>query len=177
MAPALRFLEPGQAPDKVLGAPLDPSALVVLGTWWFTRGIEIASARACHVRVLPVSKTTGWSLPVSKRDIAALGEERVHGCCCASEQASPLCPYHVMHRYVRVLKAHFGDGALEAGTELPLFPDAQGKPLCKQAVRDAIAGVIGGTGELPNARGTGQCTEGQVRGTRPPRDGRAVPRA
>ena len=146
LAPTLHFLEPGQAPGKVVGAPLDPCAMVVLGTWWFTRGIEIAAARACHVRVMPKSKTIGWSLPVSKRDISALGEERVHGCCCAPPRDSPLCPYHTMERYARVLAERFGE-ATKAGIALPLFPDVEGNPLSKQAVRDAISGVIAATGE------------------------------
>ena len=147
LIPAISYSTPEGAAAMPLGRPIDPAAMVVLGTWWFARGIELSAARAYHTRVTPETVTAGWTLPVSKRDVAALGEDRVHGCCCGPAGIAPLCPFHTMKQYRELLLKVFGDDAFHPERDLPLFPDRDGNPMSKHAVRDAIASVIAKSGE------------------------------
>ena len=148
-----QYLKVGHKPSAPEGAAIDPVALTVLGTWWFTRGIELSAAKTSHVRIMPSNMTAAWSLPASKTDIEAHGEERIHGCCCAEGHQEPLCPYHVMVQYLEVLKGRFGEDALQAERELPLFPCTQGRPLSKAAVRNAVRETIAATGAPLTRRG------------------------
>ena len=138
---------PESVPSLPAGSPVDPAAMVILGTWWFTRGIEISAALAMHIRMVAENRTVGWTLPVSKRDTAALGEDRVHGCCCSQQARATLCPFHTMQSYLKLLCDLFGEDALAPARGLPLFPDVDGNPLTKNSVKQAIASVIAATGE------------------------------
>eukprot|EP00971_Amphidinium_carterae_P027497 541756-Amphidinium_carterae.1 len=54
-----------------LEGPCDPGALVILGSFFFTREIELACASVDHVSVDPDTQTISWRLPASKTDTAA----------------------------------------------------------------------------------------------------------
>jgi len=72
-----------------------PAGMVCLGTWWLTRGIELAFAEVSHVSVNYANKTIAWVLPASKRDPKALGETRTQACVCMKVPSkSMLC--HVL---------------------------------------------------------------------------------
>ena len=82
-----------------------PAAMVVMGTWWMARGIEISFALACHVRFDHPRRQVGWLLAASKRDPQALGEERVHRCSCDEDESlTDICPYRIprYHSLLRV---------------------------------------------------------------------------
>jgi hypothetical protein len=79
----------------------------ILGGWWLTRGIELASARAYHMWTDPATSTVSWSLPVSKKDIKGMCTTRTHGSCCKNT-AEPICPYHTAIRHLGRLKTTFG---------------------------------------------------------------------
>ena len=125
-----------------------PAAMVVMGTWWMARGIELSFALACHVRVNHSRREVGWLLAASKRDPQALGEERVHRCSCDEDDSLVgICPYHVTVAYLNVLRDHFGDTLHSAEARVPLFPDRSGNTLTKAAVIEAIRGVAAQAGE------------------------------
>ena len=125
-----------------------PAAMVVMGTWWMARGIELSFALTCHVRLDPSRRQVGWLLAASKRDPQALGEERVHRCSCDEDASlTDICPYHVTVAYFALLREHFGDSFSASARRLPLFPDRHGSALSKGAVIDAIREVAAQAGE------------------------------
>ena len=135
-----------------------PAAMVVMGTWWMARGIEISFALACHVRLDHPRRHVGWLLDASKRDPQALGEERVHRCSCdEDEPLTDICPHHVTTAYFELLRDHFGDTLSSADTRVPPLPDRNGAALSKAAVIEAIRSVALQAGEpLIRADGLGK---------------------
>ena len=69
-----------EMPKPVETDAIFPVYMVLLGTWWFTRGIEASAAKRRDVRLATAVNEVSWNLPASKRDPKALGEERTHGC-------------------------------------------------------------------------------------------------
>ena len=122
--------------------------MVVMGTWWMARGVELSFALTCHVRLDPSRRQVGWLLAASKRDPQALGEERVHRCSCDEDASlTDICPYHVTVAYFALLREHFGDSFSASARRLPLFPDRHGSALSKGAVIGAIREVAAQAGE------------------------------
>ena len=125
-----------------------PSALTVSGVWWLARGIELSFALVGHVRVDPQTKQVGWSLPVSKRDPAALGVERIHRCCCEDlPEFRPACPYHVTVAHLDALKATFSRAEGDDWRKLPFLPSMAGAALSREATIAAIRATIARAGE------------------------------
>ena len=97
-----------------------PTAMVVMGTWWMARGIEISFALTCHVRLDHPRRQVGWLLAASKRDPQALGEESVRRCSCdGDESLTDICPYQVT-AYFKLLRDRFGDTLSSADARVPL---------------------------------------------------------
>ena len=111
-----------------------PIYLVLLGTWWFTRGIELSAAKRRDVRLDKDKQEVSWNLPASKRDPKALGEERTHGCLCGELKEDVLCPFHKMEEWLDNLNSLYpykgGDAEVD---DLPLFPDRAGAHMSKEA--------------------------------------------
>ena len=125
-----------------------PAAMVVMGTWWMSRGIEISFALTCHIRLDHPRRQVGWLFAASERDPQALGEERVHHCSCDEDESlMDICPYHVTMAYFELLREHFGDTFASATARLPLFPDRNGTAFSKAAVIEAIRSVTQEAGE------------------------------
>jgi len=126
-----------------------PAGMVCLGTWWLTRGIELAFAEVAHVTVNENNKTVAWMLPASKRDPKALGETRTQACVCIKVPSkAELCPFCIMVENINFVKANFGGDELgSAGlARMPLFPNSYGKHLSKAGTAATIRCVIAEAG-------------------------------
>ena len=72
----------GRRPTVSPRGPLAPRRALIAGSWWLTREVELATARAALIR-FPLRLEATCSLPSwSKADPAALGTMRTVGCCC-----------------------------------------------------------------------------------------------
>ena len=121
--------------------------MVILGSWWLTRGIELAAAKAVHFWTELPSKTAFWTLPVHKTDSQGMCVTRPHHCCCSNGQLSgwePLCPFHAGVRHLTRLWQAFPMS--ESWEELPLFPDRHGEHMAKPLVIKILRSVIALTG-------------------------------
>ena len=121
------------------GGPVGPACAMVAGAWFLTREIELSTSRAALVSLEKDSEghpVVKWFLPASKTDQEARGTSRAHGCACGN---GPLvsCPFHAVELQLRRLRRLFPDrwvGGLPA-EDLPLFPDAAGLVVTKEARR------------------------------------------
>ena len=121
--------------------PLGPGCAITLGAWFLAREVELSTARAALVELDVDTKghpLVRWRLPASKNDQEAVGVARAHGCACSGSLAS--CPWHAAHFQLRRLRARFperfdGDAP---HLDLPLFPDAQGRVVTKDAMTATI---------------------------------------
>ena len=118
----------------------DDYILVLSGSWFLMREIELANARATHVRFEHTSSahpTVHWSLPMSKTDTKGEMIERSHACSCSNE-VEPLCIVHALRR--RLSK-------IELITDrTPLFPHAHGRKWTKADAIKSIRHIIHLTG-------------------------------
>ena len=122
---------------------MGPRSAMVVGAWWMMREVELSTMRAALVTL-----TGDWSrtslgarltLPASKNDAAALGAARAHRCHCLSA-VLPLCPTHAIADQIAFLALtfphRFRNGMPDF--DLPLFPDAYGNAVSKQAMVETI---------------------------------------
>ena len=123
--------------------PLGPGNAVIAGAWFLTREIELSTTRAALVE-LRGNRTSDpsvtWHLPASKADADAVGCSRTHGCTCTGGSTRG-CPVHSLWDQLLLLKRRFPGRWSESGGfdwDLPLFPDASGKPVSKEAMTDTI---------------------------------------
>ena len=128
----------GIAPDILQpSACVAPVQMVVLGSWFLTRGIEASAARTSHLTFtqdeLGEVSLVNWLLPVSKTDVQARGTTRSLPCVCTpnSPESVILCPLHAAIALGKTVKAYFGAEYAE-NPDNPLFPNAQGKVLTKE---------------------------------------------
>ena len=138
----------------VPGGPVNPRALLYLGSWWMLREIEISTSRAMLLEVVLEEERpkVAWTLPVSKTDQQALGAIRSHRCLCGRGFDVGSCPAHVAWDHLLSLRVMFPD-RFESDPDLPLFPDVQGNPVTKEAVVRTIeegARRLGMTLESPD---------------------------
>ena len=148
-AEALPFERLGQfrpmAHPLVQGGPVGPGAALILGSWFLTREVELANARAAHCQIDNLARTVTWLLPASKTDQAALGAECQHGCACGSAPgAHLLCPFCVaveqrLRLWTWFPQWHSADG--QPHPDLPLFPTALGVAASKAGFADTISEV------------------------------------
>ena len=116
----------------VPGGPMCPVHLIILGSFFLTRELELACARYQHLSI-GQGKVT-WVLPATKTDVHAIGVTRSWGCICGGE-AKP-CPYHAAVWLRDALQVHFGDRVMEI--DFPLFPTLAGGTVSKASVVDTF---------------------------------------
>ena len=94
--------------------------MAVVSTWFMLREIEMAAARASHLRV--DSFEVFILIPTYKTDTFGKLTERSLKCTCRVRR-HPMCPYHAAVRHLaRLHNWKLGDGAHLH----PLFPDTDG---------------------------------------------------
>ena len=96
------------------GAPIGWSHLIVIGTFFVMREIEIAAALAAHVRIDVDKQVVHLRLPASKTDVTGVGCSRSWACLCRDGHRRPACPYHAAVEQLVLLKTLFGDPLPEA---------------------------------------------------------------
>ena len=126
-------------PDRPLalsaGGPISPMCLIVMGSFFLTREVELSLALAEHVTI--EGRIVVWTLPASKTDPMAVGLSRQWGCVCGSsgmtwEIRTP-CAFHAAVHHFGHLQERFGnEESLPSG--LPLFPSASGRAVSKEEV-------------------------------------------
>ena len=121
------------APNSV-AAGWNIQNLVVIGTWFMFRGIEVANARLCDLQLQGPRQTKcehhknlrcSIFFKVSKVDSAGDGVTRVLGCCCQDDDHSGLCPVAAA---IELLEWH---KSKESSQQSPLFPSSSGLVLTK----------------------------------------------
>ena len=141
-----------------------PEAAFVLGSWFLTRGIELSASLGKHFVVNEEQGTVSWSLPASKTDVRALGQERTFCCSCkALANARELCPVHLAAKFVVARADFLADFFLEKGIkdlgELPLFPNLDGKVLTQENLRATMRMAATQVGEKIEKRVNGEVRE------------------
>ena len=127
----------GHAP-VIPGGPVGPGRLIIAGSFFCTREIELSLALRENVFVNKSTRQASWALPCSKNDQEALGKARSWGCVCGGVANKP-CGYHALADQVDYLVEVFG--SIEAHPALPLFPAADGKVVEKKDVVATIEQV------------------------------------
>ena len=105
-----RLAEPhGYRAPRSSGGPLSPRNMDVAGSWFLTREVELACARAAMVEFTdsPAGLRVKWHLPASTTDPTAEGVARTHGCSCPPGRAATPCPAHALLDHVAFLKRTF----------------------------------------------------------------------
>lgn len=134
----------------VPGGPTHPRGVIVLGSAFLLRELELATARAAHASVDSKRRCFWLELPVSKTDPSAIGCSRCWGCICEAHDghAEPSCPYCVGVTHLAHLRWLFGEGEENAlPVELPLFPTADGDTVFKENVVRTIEAAAASLGE------------------------------
>ena len=151
LSKAITALEEGDV-ELPAEAPIGWRNLLVLGTAFIMREIEIAYALAAHLSVDRKAARITLLLPVSKKDPRAVGCQRSWACLCGAKPASrPDCPYHAGLKQLAVLKEVFGS---PLPTDLPLFPTRTAAHADKAVVVSGLeATVIGYGGEITGING------------------------
>ena len=136
---------PGGRAAWVASGPVNPRAMVLTGSWWLCREIELANQRAALVEFSGSGSSlrAALHLPASKTDQLAAGLSRSLCCCCPlrpSGRDRAGCPVHCLvdHLlYLQVLLPHRWRGDVP-DADLPLFPSASGKVVNKAAMQDTV---------------------------------------
>ena len=119
--------------------------LIVIGTYFVMREVELAFAKVAHVKIDRGEKKFTLLLPVSKKDPRAIGCERSWHCLCkGGDGLRPDCPYHAVISQLAILRGRFGEYRLQS---LPLFPDTHGRVADKATVVLALEATVKGYGE------------------------------
>ena len=139
---ALGRLPGGHDPWAPSG-PIGPRNAIIAGSWWMLREAELSTLRACHVELVGDWARAGLvvrlTLPTSKNDSAAFGMTRSHRCHCTTD-ALPMCPAHAIVDQLLLVARRFPSQFVEGRPTLdfPLFPDAQGGVVQKEAMTATI---------------------------------------
>ena len=110
----------------VKGGPVGTGNLITLFTHWLVRDMDGALAMARDMHINTESQTATWRLSASKTDPKALGCERAWGCLCPAA-----CPYHAALDQQQLLRGRWPGAKFD---DLPLFPNAAGKTVHKNAM-------------------------------------------
>ena len=127
----------------VPGGPIHPRSALMVGAWWMTREVELATSRARMVELSMDSAgllAARWHLPASKTDTDAIGMARTLVCNCSCPPSWPeagkkICPAHIVADHL-LLRA-FPDRHDSKGIpdwNLPLFPAITGGVVKKEAM-------------------------------------------
>ena len=136
---------------RTVGAPIGWSHLLVIGTFFVMREIEIAAALAVHVRIDTDKQIVFLRLPASKTDVTGVGCTRSWACLCREGRRRPACPYHAAIEQLALLKVIFGEPLTDT---LPLFPVASGNCVEKKAVIRTLEATLLAAGQ-PTTDDTG----------------------
>ena len=118
------------------GGPLGPTNLVMAGSFWLTREIELSLALAKNITVHKDNETVDWLLPATKTDPSALGKSRTWGCVCRGKWTTP-CGYHAIVNQLDLLSERFGKEGIIPDC-IPLFPTSNGTTVAKEKVVKTI---------------------------------------
>ena len=99
--------------------------LIILGSWFMMRELEISSARDSYLR-LDGNEVT-MLIPLHKTCTQTSLTTRTLACAC-SVKMSPLCPWHAAERHLVRLSQH---PAKRPGSYFPLFPGEDGQVISK----------------------------------------------
>ena len=120
----------------VVDGPCNASALILCGSYWCLREIEIAGALRSHITVRSSPRLqASWVLPCSKTDPSALGKTRCWECVC-SEVPDTTCPACSMAAHVAHMDLRF-----PLLSDYPLFATAEGEVAEKAKVVETIEAV------------------------------------
>jgi len=114
--------------------------MAMIGLWFMLRESELASARACDLRL--EGHEVCLSIPIHKTDQRGRFTERSLTCSCGVK-VHGMCVWHSAERHLLRLESHPCGGSR---TRIPLFPDEEGKTASKQTFIEAIRRVIAKTG-------------------------------
>ena len=95
--------------------------LVILGSWFLLREIEVAAAEAWHLTVDNDKQICTWMLSATKTDPRAIGTSRSHGCCC-QQGRTIICPYHTARDHLQCIQSLHGQEYTAGQQAFPLFP-------------------------------------------------------
>ena len=113
------------------GGPIDPRLTIIVGSWFLTREVELATSRACLVHISEATAdtpaTVSGSLPASNSDLRADDAERTHRCACARSVASG-CPVCAMRSHLAFLRQAYPSQVRDDSfsKDFPLFPNEKG---------------------------------------------------
>jgi hypothetical protein len=139
--------------------------MVVLGSAFLLREIELAHARAKRMSVDERKRIVTLHLPISKTDPTAIRCSRSWGCVCCDDllfrdKAVP-CPYHHALSHVHSLCRHFHVDSTNWPEDVPLFPTVDMRTVYEEAVVatiDAFACKLGHELGHPLATGRSEVT-------------------
>ena len=106
--------------------------MVVIGSWFLLREIELAALRRGHIRLDHDKQRVSLTLWSSKTDTVGNLVTRTHRCCCGVLHCG-ICPYHIAAAYVKNFKRDPKD---------PLFAIVPGVELQKSETVDIIRQVL-----------------------------------
>ena len=114
--------------------------MAMIGLWFMLRESEMASARACDIRL--DGNEVCLSIPIHKTDQRGRYTERSLTCSC-TVKIHGMCVWHSAERHLVRLEALVNGGSRQ---HLPLFPDSDGRTASKSTFIEAVRRVIARTG-------------------------------
>ncbi len=126
------------------GGPVAVPALLVLGSVFCLRGIEVLAARLGDLQLDFEAQVVRIVFGPTKTDVRGKGVMREWGCLCVGSEGSDnfVCPFHAAGHLVDVVHARFGSDA-----NLPLFPTASGDTPTKEALYCTLEAAAEAAGE------------------------------
>ena len=120
---ALQAVDSGSVDLQPL-SPLGWRSMLVVGTYFIMREIELAFALVGHVTIDSAAAKTTLLLRVSERDLSAVGCVRHWEFLCKERGPARMdCPFRATLDQLEVLRATFGE---PLSPTLPLFPSPLG---------------------------------------------------
>ncbi len=74
-----------------IGGPVGARNLLVCGSFWMMRELELSCARVKHLCIDIAARSVEWCLPALKTDVLAVGKVHRWECVCSGAAAMP-CP-------------------------------------------------------------------------------------
>ena len=122
------------------GGPVGMTDLLIIGTYFMARELEIACARCGHFSVDVLAAEVTWNMPVTKNDTQALGTHRTWGCLC-NVLLNLGCPFHAALRQLERVRAIASEDSRELAA-MPFFPDIAGQVVAKHLVVSSLNKVM-----------------------------------
>ena len=154
----------GELPDSetpfVHNGPCWPRSWILISSWWLTREIESAHAKAVDVTLRHDRQEVSWHLPATKTDVKALGAARAHRCSCGELFGAPRltprseCPACTLWQQAQWAQRKLCPEAEIWNSSPPLFPTGLGEHVTKSAAICTITKAARLLG-LPTQKATG----------------------